>query len=145
MIPDSCRSGGIGRRSGFKIRRGNPSCEFESHLRHNQLDLALRARVERLPGAADSDASAVRPRLILQPRQSAWKLHPTPWRLLEQAVRGQQAHAEEPQQDQAPLLRTEREISGGLRRPGSGAAFGLLDQALLCLEGLEPAAQQRQL
>lgn len=23
-----------GRRSGFKIRRGNPSCEFESHLRH---------------------------------------------------------------------------------------------------------------
>ena len=32
-----CRSGGIGRRSGFKIRRGKLSCGFESHLRYQTL------------------------------------------------------------------------------------------------------------
>ena len=38
----SCRDGGIGRRSGFKIRR-RKVCGFESHSRHQNEKQALSA------------------------------------------------------------------------------------------------------
>ena len=43
-----CRSGGTGRRTGLKIPRANPSCRFDSGLRHHSTNLISRGRAARL-------------------------------------------------------------------------------------------------
>ena len=72
-----CRSGGIGRRSGFKIRRGKLSCGFESHLRYqNSHSLLSRSLFRFITRFTTSLCSGLRRSLSKLPTISInWSLH----------------------------------------------------------------------